>query len=286
MHRINAAARLSTVIRRRWCSEVFNHYKQQKVHPVGQKGDYLENPLEPAELERQQAAEHRWMQFAITIKKAREDGPAATLAVIADGHALSDELGLALRRPGYDASLHLEAAAIHEAAGDTEKACSAAEQAELALQADKDHAGTMQARYKKACLLVKLGRHAEAEPCFRSIVQWIFGDGRRGTPMQQEAAEKLRYPAQFGLASAICPLGKFEETHELLGECLPYFANETDIENTWRCLAVAEKCFIGMKDKSSTLRAVERQVNWAKRFKLDDRLAAAEERLAALKAAA
>eukprot|EP01064_Diplonema_japonicum_P010911 TRINITY_DN1814_c0_g1_i2.p1 TRINITY_DN1814_c0_g1~~TRINITY_DN1814_c0_g1_i2.p1 ORF type:complete len:284 (+),score=77.76 TRINITY_DN1814_c0_g1_i2:263-1114(+) len=264
-------------LQRRWCTSTTEEKEFPNVHAMP---DTLESPLSETVLEMHRKAERKWMDFAEKIKAAREEGEEARLAAIDEGLELSKELGMDLRRPGHEASLNLEAAEVYQARGDIDNACARSIAAEDAYKLDKDVGGMMDARSERAFLQAKLGQLQEAEDAFQSIVTWAQTDGRRGTPMAQSIAENLQHTARLGLAIAKTGLKQNEAAHELLGVVLPHFANENDVENTWTCLVTAEQCFRGMDDLVSAKKAVERQINWAKRFKLTDRLPEAEARLA------
>eukprot|EP01063_Lacrimia_lanifica_P022838 TRINITY_DN30353_c0_g1_i1.p1 TRINITY_DN30353_c0_g1~~TRINITY_DN30353_c0_g1_i1.p1 ORF type:complete len:278 (+),score=128.76 TRINITY_DN30353_c0_g1_i1:50-883(+) len=267
--------RSTRVAARRWCGNAAQDVP--KVHPVGVT---LESPLTPEQLERHQNAERKWMAFSTQIEEARDGTDDALLEVIDGGLAMSTELGEDLRRPGYDANLHLEAAVIYEKKGALPTAVERCLAAEAAYVFDKDVAGCMQAKCRRAELQLHTGEAEEAASAFLTVQTWSETDGRKGTPMMQVVAEKLSPQAKLGLAGAKVQLGAFEEAHTLLGEVLPKYASGGDAENTWTCLEVAEACFRGLDDATSVKKTVERQVNWAKRFKMDARLDAAEKRLA------
>ena len=54
------------------------------------------------------------------------------------------------------------------------------------------------------------------------------------------------------------------------------------MENTWTCLQTAEQIFRGMDKPDSVKKSLERQLAWAKRHELTDRVQGVEDKLVAL----
>ena len=218
------------------------------VHKPLNGEDCLANPLEAETLTVHQEAEREWMEFAKAIEAARESGADETLRVLDEGLALSAQQGAELRRPGYDASMHLEALEIYRARGDLPAATERCRLAEEAFGTDKDKPGRMTALLQRAKLQVLTELSAEALENLGTVAAWCDSAEAKATPMTQsvcemkstppppptpitpppppQKAESLRPLMKVVKVQALANLGSFDEAHALLGEILSEFANK------------------------------------------------------------
>eukprot|EP01060_Flectonema_neradi_P003132 TRINITY_DN11996_c0_g1_i2.p1 TRINITY_DN11996_c0_g1~~TRINITY_DN11996_c0_g1_i2.p1 ORF type:complete len:280 (+),score=70.68 TRINITY_DN11996_c0_g1_i2:40-879(+) len=271
---------LTRVARRAYCTETF---QQHQAGNYQVPGGTLENPLSPEVLQQHIDSEKRWMEFSSKLDEARKTNDTPTIISVLDsGIELAAELGEDLRRPGYEATIHLEASHLHLSNSDLKEAAQRSSQAIESFKLDKDQPGLMRAKLFTANVEIKNNNASKIMDSLESIIEWCNVDSKKGTPIEQDAADKLLPLAKLALASAHVQMGEFDSARAILNEIIPDFANAKDVENTWNCLIVAEDCFMGTGDKTALRNALERQRNWAKRHDLEDRLANVEKKIASL----
>ena len=296
----------SRVARRAYCTDSF---KQHQAGNYQVPGGTLENPLAPEVLQQHIDSERKWMEFSNKLDEARETGESELIIkTLNSGIELADELGEELRRPGYEASIHLEASQLHLANNELKESAERSFLAEGAFNLDKDKAGLMRAKLFTANVEIKGNNASKVMESLKSILTWCEVDSKTGTPIEQDAADKLMPLTKLALAGAQVQMGEFDSARAVLSEIIPDFAtskyvlfytfsiltcptlqkknthtkHNRDIENTWACLVVAEQCFLGMGDTRALKNAFDRQRNWAKRHDLEDRLAEVEKKIEAL----